>query len=155
MTPFTITINREQLFGNVCQLTLYATEQLKDQQGISQVDSYLLGETERELYATIDEEALYILYDRCQILFRDTINPVTISPTEFTISGNIPSDLPIDMVALSMQKALTENIMSLWWKIRRQPDLQQKFEVRSEESLMTLKSRILSRNTKQITYRGY
>ena len=155
MTPFCIIIDRNQLFNNACQLTLYATEQLKNEQGISQVDCYLLGETERELYATIDEQALYDLYDASQILYKGTDTPLTVSSESFTLKGNIPSNLPVDMVATTMTGALVDLILAKWWETRKLTSLQQEYEHKSEKSLSKLKSRILSRNTNQITYRPY
>lgn len=155
MTPFSIIIDRNQLFNNACQLTLYATEQLKNEQGISQVDGYLLGETERELYATIDEQALYDLYDASQILYKGTDAPLTVSSESFTLKGNIPSNLPVDMVATTMTGALVDLILAKWWEIRKLTNLQQEYKQKSDESLSKLKSRILSRNVNQITYRPY
>ena len=155
MIPFSITIDRKQLFNNICQLTLYATEQMKDEMGVSQVDSYILGETERELYATIDEQAMYDMYDASQILYKGVDTPLTVSAEAFTLKGNIPSNLPVDMVATTMTEALVDLILAKWWETRKLTSLQQEYEQKSEKSLSKLKSRILSRNTNQITYRPY
>ena len=155
MTPFTITLDRNQLFLNVCQLTLHVTDNLCDTDGVSQVDRYRISEGDRELYDTLDEDALYDLYDRCQILFKDVDSPLTISKESFAIKGNLPSNLPVNMVATAMDKALANLLMAKWFNIRGAVDLQQKYESAAEISLTTVKSRILSRNTQNIPYRAY
>lgn len=155
MTPFTVTFDREQLFRNACLLTLYATENLQDVEGVSQVERYRLGDGERDLYNEIDEGALYDLYDRCQILFKGMEGPLTVSAESFVLAGNLPSGLPESMVAHAMNEALTSLILARWFDTRGAAELQMKYDGQAEKSLTTVKSRILSRNTQRVNYRAY
>lgn len=155
MTPFTVAIDRNQLFNNVCQQTLYVTENLRDSNGVSAIEQYRLSEAERELYDTLDEGALYDLYNTCQILFKGVEGPLTVSKESFVLNGNLPSDLPVSMVAIAITEAMVNLILEKWFDIRGASELQQKYGVLSEISLKTVRNRILSRNTQKIPYIAY
>lgn len=155
MTSATITINREQLFRNVCQLTLYVSENMKDGDGVSMVERYRVSDSDRPLYSTLEEDAFYDLYDRCQILFRFSDASMDITDEAFIMKVAIPSNLPLSMVSSSLTKALTSLIMAAWFSSKGEAGLQEKYEGQASIDLHTVKSRILSRNTQQITYRAY